>query len=144
MSGPVRNFCVARGQLSANQAAVVFVVPAGHSLILRSVKLRRVETATTSALLDIYNRESNVSVSVLTTDFSQGGQYSWSDWVVLNDGDFLLAQSTGGSSFYWISGALLPYGAGQTSPAMTQSVASPPHHPPVDPGPPPTRVHTVP
>lgn len=131
MSGAIRNYCVARGTVNANEVIAPFQVPADSALILKSIKIQCLAGPPGSCV--VYVRDATgvhqvVVADIMITDVMIA---SWDSWMVLNATDFILLQSLTIQFSYWISGAVLPYGA---APAIRlqepQEVPNPPTAPP--------------
>lgn len=109
MSGPIRSACVARGTLPSDALVhVVYTVPSGYALLLKSLSL--VATAG-PASFPVWLNSPGGTVAVIVTNIAlELNKPAFVDgWWVLNGGDYISANASGGNVSYWISGAVLPF-----------------------------------
>ena len=118
MSGPVRNYCVARGKTLVDVLTEVYAVPAGHTFILKSILLHEYEGLAGDTTVYLMDRAATLFVILLSEPIPANHAIVWEGWTVLNELD-QIAIGTGVSAVdYWIAGALLPLGAGQVPPVQ--------------------------
>lgn len=123
MSGAIRSACVARGSLPADTLVhVLYTVPTGYVFLFKSVTL--VATAT-PASFPVWLNDPTGSVAVIAINIAlELNKPAYVDgWWVLNGGDYLSANASGGAVAYWISGAVLPFAA--MLPAAAEQAATP-------------------
>lgn len=138
-----RNYCVARGNLTSGFSGLVYRVPPGYNLILKSIVLWPTGTPLATVTVAVYSQDASVGLGIYNVTLSSSTPNLWSNWMVLNAGDFIDIGSAGGASRYWVSGALLAGGGLQ--PVLAEDSA-PRQGPPVNAGPPgaePQRVSIV-
>lgn len=117
MSGPVRNFCIARGVLAATGLKGVYTVPAATSLILKSVYVYLSTGGSANCSAYAYSRAGDALLVFAHLSVSGYLPSSWQSELVLNDGDVVALSPDVVGVTYWVSGALLPYASGQVAPA---------------------------
>lgn len=116
MSGVIRNFCVARARLTTNGSHVLYTVPAGSSFIMKALGVVMWGNTGGQVVLGLGDRAATLSLRLVNQNLANSAFYTWSGEVVLNDGDQVNEYNADNPLDFWISGALLPYAAGQQAP----------------------------
>jgi len=93
-------------------------VPAGNSAIIKGAVFYNVGAGSDVVIANFYSRDNSVNVRFVSQSLATFVSLVWSGWQVLNNGDAVVVQAFTMPMNYWISGALLPYTAGQVAPAV--------------------------
>lgn len=101
--------CVSRGIAPGTGSSVVYTVPQGFGLILKSVGIQP-QTGVAYSVTG-YMEASGGSVGTVLFQQSPAANvsYWWEGWLVLNGGDTFNLIAASSAVSYWISGALLPF-----------------------------------
>ena len=106
-SSEARSWVFARGQLPASTGRVVFTVPAGEVLLMKSgyfgMSLGLATDISVFALAD----DNETYVAAIQEVGNETGQFEWSGWIVLNPGYRVQVVAAANPFYYWLSGALL-------------------------------------
>lgn len=104
----VRNARVASGQIADANAHVLYSVPAGFVLLLKSIQAYNQTSVQADLVVGLYDLSTPV-VWLPHIQMPPGSGATWSGWIAMNGGDQLYATATSQPLVYWIGGALLPY-----------------------------------
>lgn len=105
---PVRNFCVARGQVALNTNTVIYTVPPGEVFILKQAGFRPTEIADWGLALRAWPAGQPGYVNITNPTLMPDEYYDWYGWWAMNAGDYLRLDVLNSGAAYWISGAVLP------------------------------------
>lgn len=103
----VRNSAVAQGSVSAGTALTVYVVPANHVFILKSLILFGT-AGTGNSYVVFLGTQAGPFVRLTEGDFSSSAIATWSSWTALNATDRIDVRADGQGLQYWVAGAVLP------------------------------------
>jgi hypothetical protein len=107
---PIRNTCVARGVIAANEYLGVYSIPPGYVLLLKDIRLYCSDAAGSTANVNIYPSGGSGYLPLELVDVpGAAAAHAWVGWIALNSGDAIAIQAGTAEVGYWISGALLPY-----------------------------------
>lgn len=112
MAGAIRNSCVVRGTLAANQFQWVYHVPAGYVLLLKNVVLRPLAATQSTIIVYISDSAGTAPCTIYQANIDSTQANAWNGWVALNATDMLAIQTQAVALNYWVSGALLPFSPG--------------------------------
>lgn len=106
----IRNSAVARGILTDTAYHTVYTVPASNHFILKSFLANQQSGAAVTVVVFLNDPVSGANILGAVVQDTAGVPGSWSGWVVLNGGDQIIVQANVANTYYWISGAVLPFG----------------------------------
>lgn len=106
---PPRNSAVARGLLTDTTAHTVYTVPAGSNLIFKNLLANQQSGAAVTVTVLLHDPSSGTYILGAVVTDTAGVPGVWSGWVVLNGGDQIILQASVADTYYWISGAVLPF-----------------------------------
>jgi len=118
----VRSACVARGTVGAS-GAIAYQVPPGRTFILKSIVVTSPDAAPGEFTVGVVQQGGAIVALVMREQLEQQVPMLWSNWVVLNAGDYINIYPFTTSASYWISGAELQ---GVLPPAAVTLPAPPP------------------
>lgn len=109
----IRNSAVAQGIVADTTFHTVYTVPASTNFILKSILVSQQSGGAVTVTVTIHDQVSGANIEAALIADAAGQPGSWSGWVVLNTGNTIILNASVANTYYWISGAVLPFvGAG--------------------------------
>lgn len=104
----IRNLAFSRGLLLDTAFTTVYTVPPEHNLIFKSCEVQQQSGSACTFLLFIRD-QAGTQVEPIKLEVAAQGAGHWSGWLVVNSSDQVLVQSSVANTYFWLSGALLPF-----------------------------------